>query len=95
MVVEMHFCLSATIDEDLSDGWGNAFSLNHHHPQGHKRWWGKRVFALLPPSPRSESMMGKAYFCLTTTIAEGINDGGGNAFSRNHHHFPRNKRLCP
>lgn len=29
-----------------------------------------------------------------TTIAKGINDGGGNVFLLSHHHFSRNKDLC-
>lgn len=29
-----------------------------------------------------------------TAIAKGINDGGGNVFLLNRHHFPRNNGLC-
>ena len=31
-------------------------------------------------------MVVEMHFCLTTTIAESINDGGGNTFSLNPHH---------
>ena len=59
-----------------------------------KRWWRKCVFDLLPLSPGAEAMVVEMRFRLTATITRCRNDGGGNAFSLNHHHFPRNERLC-